>query len=287
MTTPAEPEMRLTECHCFTDEDYPYCNDRAMPCKYKDQFSRRKCPDYKSVIHQQVECDVRQGTTFAQRMVSDALGESIYNRQHPYPQEPQCNWVLKNLLRVYKEDRETDKDLFPSIYYDGKITAINQAIMEIEATSAITPEQCPHWECIEHSDGMEWCCNKKAKIPNGKDIKAIENYIYSSMNHTPEWEKAEQAYQNILSSRTQDTPAQQRIADAIKELEKCPGDSYVNPKVVISWLKRGTKFCGCMEIIEGKPICTSNDPCDEQIHDGYDEPVKCRESITLLQEKRP
>ena len=83
MTQQQPQQDRLTECHCFTEDEYPYCNDRAMPCRYKDQFSRRKCPDYKSVIHHQVECDVRQGTMFAQQMVSDALGEPIYSRPHP------------------------------------------------------------------------------------------------------------------------------------------------------------------------------------------------------------
>lgn len=58
---------------------------------------------------------------------------------------------------------------------------------------------------------------RKQKTPYAKDLKAIEDYIYSTMNHTPEWEKAEQAYQNILSSHTPAHPpeAQQRIDEAI------------------------------------------------------------------------
>lgn len=35
--------------------------------------------------------------------------------------------------------------------------------------------------------------------PQFSDLKAIEDYIYSSMNHTPEWRKAEEAFQRILS----------------------------------------------------------------------------------------
>ena len=35
----------------------------------------------------------------------------------------------------------------------------------------------------------------------GADLKAIEDYLYSNFNHTPEWKKAEAAYQNILSAR--------------------------------------------------------------------------------------
>ena len=45
---------------------------------------------------------------------------------------------------------------------------------------------------------------------DGKDLKAIEDFIYSTMNHTPEWEKAEQAYQNILRSRP--APQQQNLS---------------------------------------------------------------------------
>lgn len=33
----------------------------------------------------------------------------------------------------------------------------------------------------------------------GADLKAIEDFIYSTMNHTREWELAENAYQRILS----------------------------------------------------------------------------------------
>ena len=43
--------------------------------------------------------------------------------------------------------------------------------------------------------------------PLAKDLKAIENFIYSTMNHTPEWKAAEQAYQNILNTRSRPAPA--------------------------------------------------------------------------------
>lgn len=48
----------------------------------------------------------------------------------------------------------------------------------------------------------------------GADLKAIEDFIYSTMNHTREWELAENAYQRILScSRPHPAPARD-----IKEL---------------------------------------------------------------------
>jgi hypothetical protein len=43
---------------------------------------------------------------------------------------------------------------------------------------------------------------------DGADLKAIENFIYSTMNHTKEWELAENAYQRILTARSRPhTPA--------------------------------------------------------------------------------
>lgn len=65
---------RLKECCSFSDEDGPYCNDRAEPCRFTH---RTRCHDYKSVIHHQVECDVQQGTFFAQQMVRDAQREDV------------------------------------------------------------------------------------------------------------------------------------------------------------------------------------------------------------------
>lgn len=52
-----------------------------------------------------------------------------------------------------------------------------------------------------------------------QDLKAIEDYIYSSMNHTDEWRKAEQAYQNILSARSRPAPAPAtpRVVDVDEE----------------------------------------------------------------------
>jgi hypothetical protein len=37
---------------------------------------------------------------------------------------------------------------------------------------------------------------------DGADLKAIEDFIYSTMNHTREWELAENAYQRILTVRS-------------------------------------------------------------------------------------
>lgn len=39
------------------------------------------------------------------------------------------------------------------------------------------------------------------------ELKAIEDYIYSTMNHTPEWRKAESAFQRILSRDKTPSPA--------------------------------------------------------------------------------
>lgn len=47
-----------------------------------------------------------------------------------------------------------------------------------------------------------------AQQPEAQDLKAIEDYIYSSINHTEEWKKAEQAYQNILNTRSRPAPSQ-------------------------------------------------------------------------------
>lgn len=44
--------------------------------------------------------------------------------------------------------------------------------------------------------------------PSAKDLKAIENFIYTTMNHTLEWKAAEQAYQNILNARSRPAPEQ-------------------------------------------------------------------------------
>ena len=88
MTPARQPQHcdRLTECQSYDEEEYPFCKDRGTPCRF---HNRRRCPDYKSVIHDQVECDVRQGTHFAQQMVSDALGEPIYTRAtHTSPLAP-------------------------------------------------------------------------------------------------------------------------------------------------------------------------------------------------------
>jgi hypothetical protein len=41
----------------------------------------------------------------------------------------------------------------------------------------------------------------------GADLKAIEDFIYSTMNHTREWELAENAYQRILTTRSRPHPA--------------------------------------------------------------------------------
>jgi hypothetical protein len=43
---------------------------------------------------------------------------------------------------------------------------------------------------------------QREQLVDGVDLKAIEDYIYSTMNHTPEWKRAEQAYQNILTARS-------------------------------------------------------------------------------------
>jgi hypothetical protein len=49
---------------------------------------------------------------------------------------------------------------------------------------------------------------QREQLVDGVDLKAIEDYIYSTMNHTPEWKRAEQAYQNILTARSRPhTPA--------------------------------------------------------------------------------
>ena len=42
---------------------------------------------------------------------------------------------------------------------------------------------------------------------DGADLKAIEDFIYSTMNHTREWELAENAYQRILTVRSRPHPA--------------------------------------------------------------------------------
>ena len=42
---------------------------------------------------------------------------------------------------------------------------------------------------------------------DGKDLKAIEDYIYSTMNHNPDWRKAEGAYQNILAAHSRPAPS--------------------------------------------------------------------------------
>ena len=46
---------------------------------------------------------------------------------------------------------------------------------------------------------------------DGKDLKAIEDYIYSTMNHNPDWRKAEGAYQNILAAHSRPAPSPELI----------------------------------------------------------------------------
>jgi hypothetical protein len=56
---------------------------------------------------------------------------------------------------------------------------------------------------------------------DGADLKAIENFIYSTMNHTREWELAENAYQRILTARSRPhTPAPDTMTISVKEFEQ-------------------------------------------------------------------
>lgn len=60
---------------------------------------------------------------------------------------------------------------------------------------------------------------KKELVIEVQCLKPIEDYIYSQMNHTPEWEQAERAFQYVLHSRPYPAPAQENnLLKQIREL---------------------------------------------------------------------
>lgn len=149
----------LTECQSYDEEEYPFCKDRGTPCRF---HNRRRCPDYKSVIHDQVECDVRQGTYFAQQMVSDALGEPIYTRSRPHtsPPAPEAPcpqhkvWqhcpVAGEIARKAREDvlESVLKSLQKKTYWNGNTWCvsnddISETLESLRSTTQQTEQEQP------------------------------------------------------------------------------------------------------------------------------------------------
>lgn len=46
--------------------------------------------------------------------------------------------------------------------------------MNPQGTAASEQPQCPAWICIEHSDGDEWCCNRKPEAHQCIDMAIIQ-----------------------------------------------------------------------------------------------------------------
>lgn len=78
-------------------------------------------------------------------------------------QEPLSNMTDDELVDHMHKHVENMREEYPDQYHeilsDGMIYHIADMAQRLRSRPQNLP--CPDWQCIEHSDGPEWCCNRK------------------------------------------------------------------------------------------------------------------------------
>lgn len=96
-------------------------------------------------------------------------------RQHPYPQTHKS----ENLIMPNAFDLKRGLACWGYYYRDDMVSPVCIRDCEFKQSCIIVSKmlsnknitvQCPHWECIEHSDGMEWCCNRESTEKKIADV---------------------------------------------------------------------------------------------------------------------